>query len=206
MFCVPGGCGGDEFGGDVHRYYLIVEFDSNDLVRRVVVVTDRDSCNDDKSVCFDDGELKIVEESNTLLLALEYDIAKTPCAFLLSDIGHESNGFLGELLALPGAQCDPVLAIRNSLVYAFEATEPYTGMLTVSGIGRIGRLERSYERGKLNGAEIAWSESGAKLYEANYRDNLLHGPVTFWKPNGEASIKLCFENGDVNFRNGDDCD
>jgi hypothetical protein len=42
------------------------------------------------------------------------------------------------------------------------AAEPYKGRLTVSGIDGVGKLERSYESGKLNGAETAWSESGEK--------------------------------------------
>lgn len=206
IFCTPGGCGGDEFGGDVHQYNLIVEFDSDDLVRRTVVTTDRDPCLDDYSICLDDSELIVVDNKITLLFALEYNIAKTPCAFLRRDIGHASIGFLGELLASPGAECHPPLIMRNDLTYAIEATEPYTGRLTVSGIEGGGRLERSYERGKINGTETAWSKSDEKLYQANYRDNLLHGPVTFWKPDGATILEFCFQNGDVTYRNTGDCD
>lgn len=206
MICAPGGCSGDVFGGDVHRYNLIVEFDSDDLVRRTLVTTDQDPCIDDKSICLVDGELIVAENENTLLLALEYNIAKTPCAFLRHDIGYESNGFLGELLASPGTECLPPLIKRNDLTYAIDATEPYTGRLTIFGLDGGGRLERSYEGGKLNGIETAWSESGEKLYEANYRDNLLHGRVTFWKPNSAIILESCFENGEVTYRNTDDCD
>lgn len=206
IVCTPGGCDGAEFGGDFHRYNLIVEFDSDDLVRRTVVVTDQSPCIDDQSICFDDGELTVVEDGNTLLLDLEVNIAKTPCAFLRRDKGYESNGFLGELLASSGAECYPALTMRNGLTYAFEATEPFTGRLIVSGIDGVGKLERSYEHGKLNGIETAWSESGEKLYEARYRDNLLHGPATLWTPDGETTFEYCFENGDVTYRSVDDCD
>lgn len=206
IICAQGGCGGAEFGGDAHRYYLIIEFDNDDLVGRAVVTTDQKPCIDDQSICFDDDELIVIENENTLFFALEYNIAKNPCAFLRRDIGHASDGFLGDLLASPGVECHPPLIMRSNLAYAIEATEPYTGRLTVSGIDEGGRLERSYERGKLSGTETAWSESGEKLYQANYRDNLLHGPVTFWKPDGATILELCFRNGEVTYRNTDDCD
>lgn len=205
MICTPGGCGGAEFGGDVYRYNFIVEFDSDDLVRRTVVVTDQSPCIDDQSICFDDGELTVVKDENVLLIALEYDLVKTPCAFLRRDKGYESNGFLGELLVSPDVKCKPALTMRDGLTYVPEATRPFTGQLTISGIEGFARVERSYVDGILNGTETAWSESGEKLYQANYRDNLLHGQVTYWKPDGTTILVFCFENGDVNYQNPIEC-
>ena len=206
IFCMPGGCGGSEFGGDVHRYYLIIDFGNDDVVHRTVVVTDHDPCIVDQSICYKDGELTIEEGGGTKQFALEYDLSRTPCAFLLSNNGHESAGFLGELLDSPGTACPPILTMRDGVAYAFEATEPYTGQLTVYGIDGVGWLQRSYERGIMTGIETAWSESGEKLYEANYRDNRLHGVVRLWNPDGTTTVELCFENGDVIHRDAADCD
>jgi len=205
LICTPGGCGGAEFGGDIHRYNLIVGFDGNDLVRKTVVVTDRSPCVDDQSICLDDRELTIVENDDTVLFALEYDFANTPCASLRYDGEHESDSYLGELLASPGVDCNPALTTRNGLIYALDATEPYTGRLIVSDVDGVRKFERSYERGRSNGAETAWSVGGEKLYEANYRENLLHGLVTYWKPDGTIGMQLCFENGDVVLMSADDC-
>lgn len=205
MFCTPGGCGGDVFGGDVHRYSLILEFDSNQIVKRSVVVTDQSPCVDDQSICFEDGELKVVEDENVLQLALEYKNPNAQCALLLRNNGYAEHGLLDELSASPDVDCFPSLTMRDDRVYTLGATEPYTGRLIVRGIDGVMKLERFYENGMLNGVETGWSEHGSKLYEANYQDNLLHGPVTHWNADGTVILSSCFENGLVSHRNADDC-
>ena len=207
FMCGPyGPCSGAEFGGDVHQYNLIIDFGSDDIVRNLAVVTDQSPCTDDQSICLDDLELSVIEDGNALKYILEDNASKMPCAFLRISKSHESDDSPTQFLDLRDAECLPALVMRDGLVYALEATEPYTGQLTISGVAGVGKFERSYENGRLNGAETIWSESGEKIYQAYYRNNLLHGPVTYGTLDGTTGVLLCYENGDVAHLNADDCD
>jgi len=206
FLCTPGGCDGAEFGGDIHQYSLIVEFGDDDTVRDWVVVTDQHQCSEDHSICLDDGGLTVIEDENVLQYALEDTASKKPCAFLRYNRLPEIDGLSTQVFDFRNAECQPASIMRGGLVYAVEAEEPYTGLLKVSGIDGVGKLERSYEDGRLNGTEIVWSENGEKLYQAHYRDNLLHGPATYWNLDGTGHFLLCFQNGEVTFLNADDCD
>lgn len=199
LTCTPGGCGGDEFGGDVREYSLIVEFDNDDTVRMFTVVINDDRCAEGGNICLDDLELTVIEDGADLKYALEERIANVPCAFLGRDkpnLGDDSDwqifGLVSDIWGEPGVECQPALVMRDGLVYELDATEPYSGKLSITGSEGAGRLERSYENGKLSGTETAWYADGEKRLEVHYKDNWLHGPARFWQQAGGDPIEACF--------------
>jgi hypothetical protein len=61
----PGGAGGGELGGETRIYSLIVEFGADDIVSNLALVTDRRPCTDDKTLCYAEGRLDVLNESDS---------------------------------------------------------------------------------------------------------------------------------------------
>jgi hypothetical protein len=94
---------------------------------------------------------------------------------------------------------------RDGLIYEVGATDPYTGHITMSDVHGAKESERTYIGGKLNGIETIWYRSGEKSYQAYYKDNLRHGPMTLWERNGWVSSLVCYENGVLVDLSTDEC-
>lgn len=172
IFCMPGGCGGAEFGGHVRNYDLVVEFGNDDIVRRSVVVTDQSPCNEDQSICFDRRELTVVVSGVSMSYTLGPDMSIAPDAVLASEVTS-----------------------RDGKTYEIGASEPLTGQVAL--LDRLGFPEwvRTYENGELSGIETFWYSTGQISYQAHYSSNLRHGPATSWNSDGSILSQTCYRNG-----------
>lgn len=195
FIATPGGADGGEFGGDVRIYSLIIEFSDDDVVGNLTVVTDQKPCADDKAVCYVDGRLTVVQESTTVARTYRDKSANATATDrqLQALRGEETDRFSATLDS--GKQVE--IIERGGLFFDAGSMQPFTGHITMFDDASVRRAERTYDRGKLEGAETMWYPSGEKTIEAHYKDNLLHGPFLVWERDGSISGYACYENGEL---------
>jgi len=185
----PVGCDGGDFGGKHHRYSLVIQFDELDIVKNTAVVSEKNPCTDDMTLCYRDGVLT-VNISNIPGRRPE----KSPI-LLRPHIADpwDRSGIRATVMANTEYQTE--LVDRSGLIYEVGSTVPFTGHVTLSDDQGIKEWGRTYEDGKLNGVETFWYRNGEVSYQAHYVDNLHHGPMTFWERDGSVSSRLCYEYG-----------
>lgn len=206
FIATPGGASGATLGGDVRLYSLIIEFGEQDVVKNHTIVTDKSTCTSDQSLCYEGGALTAIQggaamaevfhdESTNALVSDEEILARLT--------GIETWRF--SATSDSGSQL--MLTERSGLVFEIDETVPFTGHIVVYDTQGAKRLERTYDRGKLNGVDMMWYENGQIAYRMHYRDNLLHGPVSVWEPDGSEATFLqgCYENGEPVYSNKDKC-
>ena len=183
---LAGGGSATEFGGHIRIYSLIVEFSDNDIVSNLIVITDRDPCSKDKSICYADGELIVANKSTTAAQTYHDQSPNAP----LSD---------ARLLALRGKKIERFLALQESgdevelVEQRFSATSENGEQLEL--VERGGLVFDALSM-KLCTGQISRS-FGDTVATLSYKEGLLHGPTVVRDANGTVLMEAYYEHGQV---------
>lgn len=163
FIATPGGAGGGDVGGDTLIYSLIVEFGDDDVVSNLAVVTDQRPCTDDRTFCYAEGRLKVLDDSNSA--AGTYDDQSSYST--LTDVqiqalrGEETARFSGTVCG--GGEVE--LFESGGVFFVAGSMRPFTGCIMVLVVDGVGFVEQSLNAGTLYGPMIMRDGEGSVLME-----------------------------------------
>ena len=177
FFCMQTGCGGDEFGGALRLYSLIIEFSDDDIVSNLIVVTDKRPCSKDEVICYVDEKLIVTHKSTTVTQTYRDESPNAPVsdALLQALRGEETERF--SATSESGDEIE--LVERGGLTFDAHSMRPFTG-----------QISRSYD-------DIVGMFS--------YDEGLLHGPMVVLEGDESILMEACFEHGTLLALTEDNC-